>query len=100
MLRANNAQQSQNIIFQDIAVGEECVLEIDIEKLFGTDVAIFPLHFESMKMFLSTDTEPGERYVTLPGIIEVFAEGANTEVEQVNTGDGFHKFVKKLRKCC
>ena len=94
MLRANNAQQSQNIIFQDIAVGEECVLEIDIEKLFGTDVAIFPLHFESMKMFLSTDTEPGERYVTLPGIIEVFAEGANTEVEQVNTGDGFHKFVK------
>ena len=94
MLRANNAQQSQNIIFQDIAVGEECVLEIDIEKLFGTDVAIFPLHFESMKMFLSTDTEPGERYVTLPGIIEVFAEGANTEVEQVNIGDGFHKFVK------
>ena len=94
MLRANNAQQSQNIIFQDIAVGEECVLEIDVEKLFGTDVAIFPLHFESMKMFLSTDTEPGERYVTLPGIIEVFAEGANTEVEQVNTGDGFHKFVK------
>ena len=93
MVRANNAQQAQNIIFQDLKVGEENVLELDVATVFGMDASIYPLHFESMKMFLSTDTEKGERYVTLPGIIEVFAD-RDTALENVTAQETPNKFIQ------
>lgn len=93
-VRANNASQAQNIVFQNIAAGAESVLEINVEEVFGTDVAVFPLHFEGMKMFLSTSTEKGDRYMILPGIIEVFADGDETAVEDVKVKEGMHKYIK------
>lgn len=83
MIRPNNATQAQNVVVQEIAVGEETILEINVAETFGTDVAIFPLHFEGIKLFLDTQTEKGDRYIILPGIIEVFAEGGETAVEDV-----------------
>ena len=92
-VRANNALQAQNIVFQNIT-GEEGLLEINVAEVFGTDVSIFPLHFEGIKMFIDTKTEKGDRYVILPGIIEVFAEQTGTAVENITYKEGLHKYIE------
>lgn len=91
-VRANNASQAQNIVFQNIT--GESVLEIDVVGVFGADVAVFPLHFEGIKLFIDTKTEKGDRYVILPGIIEVFAENDETAVDNVTVEEGMRKYLE------
>jgi hypothetical protein len=83
-IRANNSTETEQISFQDIKTDEENLLEIDVTERFGSDVAIFPLKFVSIKMIPTKDTPKGECYVTLPGIIEVFSE-QTTDVEDVTS---------------
>lgn len=95
-VRANNALQGVNITVE-VNNASEFVLNIPVEKYFGTDVAIYPLHFELVKMFLSTSTEAGERYVTLPGIYQIYGEKTNvgSGVENIATGEGEpQKFIE------
>ena len=84
MIRANNSNTTDQITFLNVAANEEHVLEIDVKERFGEDVAIYPLHFISLKMVPTSDTPKGECYVTLPGIIEVFSE-QTTDVEDVTS---------------
>lgn len=84
MIRANNANTTEQITFLNPKVGEENILEIDVKETFGADAAIYPLHFMSIKMIPTKETQKGECYVTLPGIIEVFSDEA-TDVENVPT---------------
>ena len=84
MIRANNANTTEQITFLNPKVGEENILEIDVKETFGADAAIYPLHFMSIKMIPTKETQKGECYVTLPGIIEVFSNEA-TDVENVPT---------------
>ena len=91
-VRANNASQAQNIVFQNIT--GESVLEIDVVGVFGADVAVFPLHFEGIKLFIDTKTEKGDRYIILPGIIEVFAENDETAVDNVTVEEGMRKYLE------
>jgi hypothetical protein len=75
-------------------VGEENILEVDVKKEFGDDVAVYPLHFLSLKMIPTSETTKGECYVTLPGIIEVFSNEA-TDVENTTTSPASTtKFIK------
>lgn len=95
-VRANNALQGVNITVE-VNNASEFVLDIPVEKYFGTDVAIYPLHFELVKMFLATSTEAGERYVTLPGIYQIYDAKTNvgSDVENIAVGEGeSRKFIK------
>ena len=82
MIRANNSNTTEQITFLNPKAGEENILEIDVKERFGSDVAIYPLHFLSLKMVPTSETTKGECYVTLPGIIEVFAD-STTDLETV-----------------
>jgi hypothetical protein len=95
MIRANNSNTTDQITFLNPKVGEENVFEIDVKERFGDDIAIFPLHFLSIKMVPTSATPKGECYVTLPGIIEIFDEAA-TSVESVSTSNSpsASKFIK------
>ena len=84
MIRANNSNTTEQITFLNPKAGEENILEIDVKERFGADVAIYPLHFLSLKMVPTSATSKGECYVTLPGIIEVFTE-ETTDVENITT---------------
>jgi hypothetical protein len=86
MIRPNNSNTTDQVTFLNPKVGEENVLEIDVKERFGDDVAIYPLHFLSLKLVPTSATPKGERYVTLPGIIEVF-EGPTTDLETVKPSD-------------
>ena len=57
-----------------------------MKERFGDDVAIYPLHFLSLKLVPTSATPKGERYITLPGIIEVF-DGPTTDLETVKPSD-------------
>jgi hypothetical protein len=70
-VRTNEAKKSEAIKF-DLMRGGEIVLEIPVEKYFGTDVAIYPLHFEKIKLVIDLSSDDGERYVTLPGIEQIY----------------------------
>ena len=70
-VRANNAKQAINITIEPNVAGD-VTLDIPVEAYFGTDVAIYPLHFELVKLYLSASTEEGERYITLPGILQIY----------------------------
>ena len=83
-VRANNANQGVNITIEPNGASE-FVLDIPVEQYFGTDVAVYPLHFELVKMFLDTKTEAGERYVTLPGIYQIYGEKSGTDTGVENT---------------
>lgn len=82
MIRANNSNTTEQITFLNPKVGEEDVLKIDVKRRFGTDAAIYPLHFISIKMIPTSETTKGECYVTLPGIMEVFTD-ITSDVENV-----------------
>ena len=94
-VRANNALQGVNITIEPNHVGD-VTLDIPVEQYFGTDVAIWPLHFELVKCFLNTSTEKGERYVTLPGITQIYGKKSQTsDVENVTRIDAeATKFVE------
>ena len=95
MLRANNSNTTNQIAFLNPTTGEENVLEIDVKEVFGNDVAIFPLLFKALKFIPTTGTENGERYITLPGIIEVFSDDStNTAVENTISSSEYTKFVE------
>ena len=95
MIRANNSTTTEQITFLNPKAGEENILEIDVKERFGADVAIYPLHFLSLKMVPTSETTKGECYVTLPGIIEVFTQ-ETTDVEDVTTSNTHSpsKFIK------
>ena len=95
MIRANNSNTTNQITFLNPKSGEENILEIDVKERFGDDIAIFPLHFLSIKMVPTSATPKGECYVTLPGIIEIFDENT-TDVEDVISLDNtsYKKYIK------
>ena len=75
-IRANNAAQAQNLTTTSTAAsGESFEIVIPVAEKFGSDVAVFPLHFELIKLFFNKNTEKGERYITLPGIYQVYGDG-------------------------
>ena len=84
MIRANNSNTTDQITFLNPKVGEENIFEIDVKERFGDDMAIYPLHFLSLKMVPTSETPKGECYVTLPGIIEVFSD-LTTDVENTTS---------------
>lgn len=94
-VRANNALQGVNITIEPNGASE-FVLDIPVEQYFGTDVAIWPLHFELVKCFLNTSTEKGERYITLPGIYQIYGEksGVGTGVEHTTVTQRPTKFLE------
>lgn len=94
-VRANNALQGVNITIEPNGASE-FVLDIPVEQYFGTDVAIWPLHFELVKCFLNTSTEKGERYITLPGIYQIYGEksGVDTGVEHTTVTQQPTKFLE------
>ena len=95
MIRANNSNTTDQITFLNPKVGEENIFEIDVKERFGDDIAIYPLHFLSLKMVPTSETTKGECYVTLPGIIEIFDENT-TDVEDVISSDitSYKKYIK------
>ena len=96
MIRANNSNTTDQITFLDPKVGEENVFEIDVKERFGNDAAIYPLRFLSLKMVPTSATPKGECYVTLPGIIEVFAdETTDLETLEPISSDSHNKFIKQ-----
>ncbi|MBO5816550.1 MAG: phosphodiester glycosidase family protein [Paludibacteraceae bacterium] len=96
MIRANNSNTTDQITFLNPKVGEENIFEIDVKERFGDDVAIYPLHFLSLKMVPTSETPKGECYVTLPGIIEIFDESNTTDVEDVTSSSSttYKKYLK------
>lgn len=86
MIRPNNSNTTDQVTFLNPKVGEENILEINVKERFGDDVAIYPLHFLSLKLVPTSATPKGERYITLPGIIEVF-DGQTTDLETVKPSD-------------
>ena len=92
-VRANNAIQGINITIEPNQVGD-VTLDIPVKECFGTDVAIYPLHFELVKMFLNTSTEVGEHYVTLPGIQLLYGDADETAVDDVLSSYSPAKFIE------
>jgi hypothetical protein len=65
-----------------------------VKERFGDDVAIYPLQFLSLKMIPTTGTPNGACYVTLPGIIEVFADGT-TDIDNITSSQSTTmKYIK------
>ena len=94
MIRANNSTTTEQITFLNTTANEENVLEIDVKERFGDDAAIYPLRFLSLKMIPTTGTPNGACFVTLPGIIEVFAEGT-TDVDNITSSQtATMKYIK------
>ena len=93
LIRPANAKQAKALRYTDVA--EDQVFEINIEESFGNDIAIYPLHFESLKFTLDTSTEKGERYITLPGITQIYdVEDVQTGAENVGNKSHVDKVVK------
>ena len=96
MIRANNASTPNQITFLSPATNEDNVLEINVKEVFGNDVAIFPLNFRALKFIPTKGTDNGERYITLPGIVEVYADELS-DVESITSPQNasLTKFIKE-----
>lgn len=93
LIRPDNAKQSKTLRFSGLS--NEGIVEVNIEENLGDDVAIYPLHFEGLKFTLDTSTEKGDRYITLPGVTQIYdVEDVQTGVEKV----GNKLIVEKVMK--
>ena len=95
MIRANNSTTTEQITFLNPKAGEENILEIDVKERFGDDIAIYPLHFLSIKMVPTSETTKGECYVTLPGVIEIFDENTTAVEDVISETTSNKKFIKE-----
>lgn len=88
ILRANNSTTAQQINFvENLKTGEETVLEFNLKDVFGTDMAVYPLHFVTLKFIPTKDSAAGQHYITSPGIIEVFGENDETALDNTVVND-------------
>ena len=95
-LRANNTITPTQITFLEPSTDQENIFEIDVNKEFGSDVSVFPLRFVSMTLIPNKKApDLGERYITLPGIIEVFSE-ETTDVDDVSSSH-FNSTMKYIK---
>lgn len=95
-VRANNAKKSETITLEPKRSGE-ILIEIPVEQYFGKDAAIYPLHFEKLKLMIDTSSEGGERYVTLPGIEQIYHGRPDVDTSVDNVAVDAHaadKFVE------
>ena len=68
-VRADNELHAQNITFKpSVEVGTDRVADVVVKDFFGTDVAIFPLHFECINFSLQSSTPAGAHHFWLKGI--------------------------------
>ena len=94
MIRANNSNTTDQITFLNPKAGEENLLEVDVYERFGNDVAIYPLHFISLKMVPTSETPKGECYVTMPGVVEVFADELASVEDITSSLPSMIKYIK------
>ena len=94
MIRANNSNTTDQITFLNPKAGEENLLEVDVYERFGNDVAIYPLHFISLKMVPTSETPKGECYVTMPGVVEVFADEPASVEDITSSLPSIIKYIK------
>jgi hypothetical protein len=95
MLRANNSLENRYVTFNDIPTNELYTIEVVLADEFGTDAAIWPLHFEGIIWYLDRANEAGARYITLPGISEVFAGDILSTLPTVATQSNSTKYMKQ-----
>ena len=95
MLRANNAIENHHIIFPNIPTNEPYTMEIVVADEFGTDAAIWPLHFEGVVWYIDLATEVGPKYFTLSGISEVFADSIFSDVSSISTSHSVTKYINQ-----
>ena len=95
MLRANNSMENRHVTFNDIPTNELYTIEVVLADEFGTDAAIWPLHFEGIIWYLDRANEAGARYITLPGISEVFAGDILSTLPTVATQSNGTKYMKQ-----
>ena len=95
MLRAaNNALENHHVIFKNIPTNEPYTMEIVVADEFGTDAAIWPLHFERVVWYIDLATAKEPKYITLSGIKEIFAESMGSGLENVPTHqDAVTKYI-------
>ena len=69
-IRPNNNNTTQNLtLFADgMPSGEPVNMDIDVAAAFGMDEAIFPLHFDYVKFFLSSSTAKTAQRFAMNGI--------------------------------
>lgn len=83
-IRANNASHAQNITITPTAeVVEAYVADIAVKDYFGTDIAIFPLHFECVNFSLRSSTSAGEHHFLLNGISLIYRYDTQSGVSDV-----------------
>ena len=69
-IRPNNAVETMNITLfaEGLPVGQQTNIDIDVAATFGTDAALFPLHFDYLKFFLSSATAKTRQRFAMNGI--------------------------------
>ncbi len=95
MLRANNSMENRHVTFKDIPTNEPYIIEVALADEFGTDAAIWPLHFESIVWYLDRATEAGAKYITLSGISEVFSEDVLSTLPTVSVQPSATKYMEQ-----
>ena len=95
MLRANNSMENRHVTFKDIPTNEPYMIEVALADEFGTDAAIWPLHFESIVWYLDRATEAGAKYITLSGISEVFSEDVLSTLPTVSVQPSATKYMEQ-----
>ena len=95
MLRANNSLENRHVKFQNIPTNEPYTIEVALADEFGTDAAIWPLHFEGILWYLDRANEVGPKYISLSGISEVFSEDVLSTLPTVSVQPSAMKYMEQ-----
>ena len=95
MLRANNSLENRHVKFQNIPTNELYTIEVALADEFGTDAAIWPLHFEGILWYLDRANEVGPKYISLSGISEVFSEDVLSTLPTVSVQPSAMKYMEQ-----
>lgn len=95
MLRANNSLENRHVKFQNTPTNEPYTIEVALADEFGTDAAIWPLHFEGILWYLDRANEVGPKYISLSGISEVFSEDVLSTLPTVSVQPSAMKYMEQ-----
>ena len=74
-IRANNDTHAKNLTYTPTnEVNTEFVCNIPVAETFGTDIAIYPLHFEGINYTMATSNTNGNYHLYLNGISLIYGD--------------------------
>ena len=86
-IKANNAKTATSVVFDNITPNKEQTLVVDLDKVFGDDIAIYPLVLSYIKFNINTSIEKIDHEVDIKSLQLIYDNNVVVEYDNFSVID-------------